>query len=117
MTSAAVRYTVVVLLLLNHCLLFLLLFVFFVFGPCFVEQDLVFFLTPVRLQSKTLITIATRMYSAIDEHGSKIVRNSVFDCQLSPVGRQMAIGNSVSNDFDLRSSVVLTFSIANYPVW
>ena len=29
----------------------------------------------------------------------------------------MAIKNSVSNDFDLRSSIVLTFSIAAYPAW
>ena len=26
-----------------------------------------------------------------------MARNSVFDCQLSPVGQQMAIENSVSN--------------------
>ena len=48
-------------------------------------------LTPGKRQSKTLLTI--------EERGSKIVRNSVFDCHLSPVGRQMAIENSVSNDF------------------
>ena len=30
---------------------------------------------------------------------SKIGRNSVFECHLSPVGRQMAIKNSVSNNF------------------
>ena len=39
------------------------------------------------------------MLLTIDEHGSKIARNSIFDCHLSPVGRQMAIKNSVSNDF------------------
>ena len=55
-------------------------------------------------QSKTLLTI--------DERGSKIARNSVFDCYLSPGGRQMAIKNSVSGDFDLRLSIVLTFSFA-----
>ena len=44
-----------------------------------------------RGQSKTLVTI--------DERGSKITRNSVFNCHLSPVGWQMAIKNSVSNDF------------------
>ena len=49
------------------------------------------FNTPGRWQSKTLLTI--------DERGSKIDRNSVYDCHLSPVGRQMAIENSVSNDF------------------
>ena len=48
-------------------------------------------LTPGRRQSKTLLTI--------DERGSSIARNNVFDCHLSPVGRKMAIGNSVSNDF------------------
>ena len=34
----------------------------------------------------------------LDIHG-EITRNSVFDCHLSPVGRQIAIKNSVSNDF------------------
>ena len=29
----------------------------------------------------------------------------------------MAIENSVSNDFYLRSSIVLAFSIFSYPVW
>ena len=47
--------------------------------------------TPGRRQSKTLLTI--------DGRGSKIARNSIFDCHLSPVGRQMAIKNSISNDF------------------
>ena len=47
--------------------------------------------TPGRRQSKTI--------SKIDERGSKIARNSVFYCHLSPVGRQMAIENSVSYDF------------------
>ena len=47
--------------------------------------------TPGRRQSKTLF--------AIDERGSKIVRNSVFDWHLSPIERQMAFENSVSNDF------------------
>ena len=47
--------------------------------------------TPGRRQSKTL--------STIEERGSKIDRNSVFDCHLSPVGRQMAIENTVSIDF------------------
>ena len=43
--------------------------------------------TPDRQQSKTLLTI--------DECGSNIASNSVFDCHLSPIGRQMAIENSV----------------------
>ena len=46
--------------------------------------------TPDRRQSKTLLTI--------DECGLKIARNSVFDCHLSPIWRQMAIENYVSND-------------------
>ena len=43
--------------------------------------------TPDRRQSKTHLTIG--------ERGSKIAKNSVFDCNLSPV----AIENSVLNDF------------------
>ena len=42
--------------------------------------------TPGRWQSKTL--------STIDEPGSKIDRNNVFDCHLSSVRRQKAIENS-----------------------
>ena len=64
--------------------------------------------TPGRRQSKTL--------STIDERGSKINRNSVFDFHLSPAWRQMAIENTVSIDFYLRSSIVLAFSIVAYPV-
>ena len=48
-------------------------------------------LTPDRRQSKTL--------STIDKGGSKIDRNRVFDCHLSPAGRQMAIENAFSIDF------------------
>ena len=39
------------------------------------------------------------MLLTIEESRSKIAKNSVFNCPLSPVGRQMAIENSVSNDF------------------
>ena len=46
--------------------------------------------TADRRQSKMLLTI--------DECVSKINRNSVFYCHLSPIRRQMAIKNSVSND-------------------
>ena len=46
-------------------------------------------ITPGRRQWKTL--------STIDKHGSKIIRNSVFDCHLSPVWRQMAIEIGVFN--------------------
>ena len=51
-------------------------------------RDLI--ITPGRRQSKTLLTI--------DKRGPKITRNSVFDCHLSPFGRQMAIKNYVSSD-------------------
>ena len=56
----------------------------------------------------------------------EIAINSVFDCHLSQVGRQMTIEKSgdkwqsetlFRTIFDLRSSIVLTFSIACYPVW
>ena len=59
-------------------------------------------------QSETLLTI--------DERGAKIARNSVFDRHLSPVRRQMAIENSVYSYCDLRSSILLTFSIVVNPV-
>ena len=52
--------------------------------------------TPGRRQSKTLLTI--------DERGSKIARNSVFD-------RKQFL-----TIFDLRLSIVLAFSIAAYQV-
>ena len=42
-------------------------------------------------QSKTL--------STIDERGSEIATTSVFNCQLSPIGRLMTIESSVSNYF------------------
>ena len=53
----------------------------------------------------------------MDEHGSEIPTTSVFDCHLSPVGRLMAIENSVSNYFWSTLSIVLTFMISAYPVW
>ena len=55
--------------------------------------------------------------STINERGSKIARISVFGCHLSPVRRQN--GNRkllFLTIFYLRSSTVLTFSIAAYPV-
>ena len=69
--------------------------------------------TPDRRQSKA---------STIDKHISKIDRNSVFDCHLSPVGRQMAIENTVFIDvlstfrdsidvFDCRLPAVMTPSL------
>ena len=57
------------------------------------------FLSPGRLQSKTL--------STIDKRGLKINRNSVFNCHLSPV----AIENYVLMIFYLRSLIVLAFLI------
>ena len=53
----------------------------------------------------------------MDERGSEIATTSVFECHLSPVGRLMDIENFVFNFFYLRSSIVLTFSIAAYPAW
>ena len=47
--------------------------------------------TPDRWLSKTFLTI--------DDRGSKIDRNSVFDCRLSLIERLMAIENSVSTYF------------------
>ena len=75
---------------------------------CFCRKN-IFVSTPDRRQSKTPFTM--------DERGSEIATTSVFDCHLSPVGRLIAIKNSISNYFDLRSSIVLTFLIAAYPVW
>ena len=49
----------------------------------------------------------------IDEHGSKIARNSVFNCHLSPVRRQMAIENSVSIDFPACKELKITASISS----
>ena len=53
----------------------------------------------------------SKMQSTIDERGSKIDRNSVFDCHLSPSKTLFLL------IFDLRSLIVLAFSIAAYPVW
>ena len=39
------------------------------------------------------------MLLSINERRKIIARNSVFDCHLSPVRRQMAIKNIVSNNF------------------
>ena len=45
----------------------------------------------------------------MDKRRSKIVRNRVFDCHLSPDWQQMTIENTVSSDFDPRSSIVKSF--------
>ena len=72
------------------------------------------------------------MLLIIDERGSKIDKNSVFDCHLSPNWRQIANEHTVFvaqlatngsrkhcflSIFCLRSSLALPFSIAAYPVW
>ena len=54
------------------------------------KQNLGIRFTPDRRQSKTLKNQGIQII---------IARNSVFDCHLSQVGRQMAIENLVSNDF------------------
>ena len=68
-------------------------------------------MTPVRLEpaalrsrvkhstTEPLRSLLLKMLLTVDECGSKIAENSVFGCHLSPVGRQMAVRNSVSNDF------------------
>ena len=81
-------------------------------SECSIHLDLLlkYFITLDRRQSKTLLTT--------DESRSKIARNSVFYCHLSPIWRQMAIENSVSKDFlstFMDSINVLTFpTIATY---
>ena len=69
--------------------------------------------TADRRQSKTLLTI--------DERGSKITRNSFFDCHLSQVGWQMAINflnyfwstfTDSINVFDCRLSSVVSTAFA-----
>ena len=58
------------------------------------------------------------MLLTIDDLGSKFARNSVFDCHLSPIWQQMAIKNSVSNNFlsTFVDSIKLNILIAAYPV-
>ena len=66
--------------------------------------------TPGRRQSEMLLTINVR--------GSKISRNSVFDCHLSPVWQREKWQSKTLflAIFYLRLSIVLTFFIAPYPV-
>ena len=45
------------------------------------------------------VQAAIENVNTIGERSSKIVRNRVFDCQLSPDLRQMAIDNTVYSDF------------------
>ena len=62
------------------------------------------FNTLSRLQSKTLFTI--------DRRGTKIARSIIFLIAIFPHSGE----NSVSSNFDLRLSIVLTFPITAYPV-
>ena len=50
------------------------------------------------------------MLLTIDKHGSKITRNSVFDSHCPQCGY-----NSISSDFYVRSSIVLTFQLLS--IW
>ena len=50
--------------------------------------------------------VAIENVDTIDKRRSKIVRNRVFDCHLSPNWRQMAIENTILANFDSRSSIV-----------
>ena len=68
------------------------------------------FITPDRRQSKTILTIKKK-------HGLKIARNSVFDCHMSPqLGDKWQSKTLFLTIFYLRSSIVLLFLIAAYPV-
>ena len=55
------------------------------------------------------------MLLTIDKHGSKIARNSVLYCHL-PIRQQMAIENSVLNDFLSTFIDSINILIAAYPV-
>ena len=63
-------------------------------------------ITPGRRQSKTL--------STINERGSKVDSNSVFD-DLGDKWQSKTLLFIIN--FDLRSSIVCAFSIASYPMW
>ena len=70
----------------------------------FCPENVVFILlTQDRQQSKMPLTI--------NERGSKIARNSVFNCHLLPVGRQMQTKTLFLAIFDLRSLIVFMFRL------
>ena len=69
-----------------------------------------------RMLQTVLIQIRTDRMS-IDKQGSKIARNSVFDCHLSPVCDKWQSKTLFLTIFYLCSLIVLTFSIPAYPVW
>ena len=52
---------------------------------------------------------AFKRYRLHTESTTIIARNSIFDSHFSPVGRKMAIENSVSNDFYLVVRFLSTF--------
>ena len=56
-------------------------------------------ITQGKRQSKTLLAIEECGSNFGSKCGSKFARNKVFYCHLSPVGREMAIKNSVTSDF------------------
>ena len=58
-------------------------------SPNFDVKSIIFFSILAKITEKALI----------DEGGGIITRNSVFYCQLLPVGRQMSMENSISNYF------------------
>ena len=57
------------------------------------------------------------MLLSIDERESKITGNTVFDCHLLPIGRQMAVKSSVSNDFLSMFFNSINILIAAYPLY
>ena len=73
-----------------------------------VSVEKIFFSTSDMRQSKTLLTV--------DERGSEIATTSVFACHLSPVGRLKQSKTLFLTIFGIRSSKIMTFLIASYPV-
>ena len=67
-----------------------------------------FKVTPDRWQSKTLLTV--------DEHGSNIARNSVFDCHFRKESDKWQSKNLFLMIYSLLSLIVLKFSITTYQV-
>ena len=61
--------------------------------------------------------MAIKNVNTVNEGRSIIFKNSVFDCHLSPDWQQMAIENTVSDDFGLHSAIVKSVSFAAYPVF
>ena len=55
------------------------------------------------------------MLLTIDKRGSKIARNSVFDCHCQ-AGEKWQLKTQFLTIFDLRSAIVLMLSIATYLV-